>query len=212
MGTAARDDFTAKAGGAVARGQTTTETIEEALMEMDEVPAHAGPPYGTRQVVFSHGKESGPWGSKIRALAEVARGAGWAVDSIDYQGMADPAERVARLVAAAQGAAGPLVLVGSSLGGHVCTQAAAQLPVRGLFLLAPAFFMPGYEHLTPAIPACPVEVVHGWHDDVVPVENTLRWARPGAARVHLLDTEHRMHAVIPELQLLFAAFLARLEA
>ena len=180
-------------------------------METDPVPAHAPPPYGPKHVVFSHGKESGPWGSKIRALAAVAGAAGWDVDSIDYEGMADPAARVARLVAAGRGAAAPLVLVGSSMGGHVCTAAAAQLPVRGLFLLAPAFFMPGYEPRTPAMPACPVEVVHGWHDDIVPVANTLRWARPGAARVHLLDTEHRMHAVIPELQQLFAAFLARLD-
>lgn len=177
---------------------------------MEPAPAHVGPPYGSKHVVFSHGKESGPWGSKIRALAEVATAAGWAVDSLDYQGMADPAERVARLVAAGHGAAAPLVLVGSSLGGHVCTTAAAQLPVRGLFLLAPAFFMPGFEALTPPMPACPVEVVHGWHDDIVPVENTLRWARQGAARVHLLDTEHRMQAVIPELQEYFARFLARL--
>jgi fermentation-respiration switch protein FrsA (DUF1100 family) len=93
----------------------------------------------------------------------------------------------------------------------VCTTAALQLPVRGLFLLAPAFFMPGFEALTPAVPACPVEIVHGWHDDIVPVENTLRWARPSAARVHLLDTEHRMHAVIPELEPLFAAFMQRMD-
>jgi hypothetical protein len=44
----------------------------------------------------------------------------------------------------------------------------------------------------------------------VPVENTLRWARPSAARVHLLDTEHRMHEVIPELEQLFAVFLERI--
>ena len=97
-------------------------------METDAAPVHAGPPYSARHVVFSHGKESGPWGSKIRALAAVATAAGWAVDSIDYQGMADPAARVAKLVAVGRSAAGPLVLVGSSLGGHVCTAAALQLP------------------------------------------------------------------------------------
>ena len=75
-------------------------------MIIDEVPVHAGPPYGTRHVVFSHGKESGPWGSKIRALAAVATAAGWAVDSVDYQGMADPAARVAKLVTAGRSAAG----------------------------------------------------------------------------------------------------------
>ena len=51
-----------------------------------------------RTVCFSHGKESGPWGTKIEALAEVARTSGWGVESLDYQGMADPDQRVAALV------------------------------------------------------------------------------------------------------------------
>lgn len=174
-------------------------------------PPHAGPPYGKRHVVFSHGKESGPWGTKIRALANVALDAGFTVDSVDYQGIDAPAARVAKLVAAGRLAAGPLVLVGSSLGGHVCTAAAAALSVRGVFLMAPAFFMPGYESLTPAVPDCLVEIAHGWHDDIVPVDNSLRWARQAAVTLHLLDTEHRMTSVLPELERLFAAFLARLD-
>ena len=32
-----------------------------------------------RHVVFSHGKDSGPWGSKITALAETARSEGYNV-------------------------------------------------------------------------------------------------------------------------------------
>ena len=50
-------------------------------------------------VVFSHGQESGPWGTKIRAMAELAKGLGCAVESIDYQGIADPTARVEKLVA-----------------------------------------------------------------------------------------------------------------
>lgn len=38
----------------------------------------------TRYVVFSHGKESGPWGVKILALAAVARDLGWAVDEVKF--------------------------------------------------------------------------------------------------------------------------------
>src|ERR1700710_3032760 len=41
-------------------------------------------------VVFSHGKESGPWGSKITAMAAVARGLDLEVESVDYRGMEDP--------------------------------------------------------------------------------------------------------------------------
>ena len=35
-----------------------------------------------RYVVFSHGKESGPWGSKIAAMAEIAREEGFTVESV----------------------------------------------------------------------------------------------------------------------------------
>ena len=49
-----------------------------------------------RYVVFSHGKESGPWGSKIAAMSEIARGEGFHVESVDYQGINDPHARVTR--------------------------------------------------------------------------------------------------------------------
>ena len=50
-------------------------------------------------VVFSHGKESGPWGSKIAAMSELARAEGFQVESVDYQGIDDPQARVTRLLA-----------------------------------------------------------------------------------------------------------------
>ena len=49
-------------------------------------------------VVFSHGKESGPWGRKITAMAAWWAIWGSAVESVDYRGMDDPggASREAR--------------------------------------------------------------------------------------------------------------------
>ena len=49
------------------------------------------------KVIFSHGKESGPWGSKITQLANIAKAAGCSVDSIDYSNIASPDERVIKL-------------------------------------------------------------------------------------------------------------------
>src|SRR5665213_1684631 len=43
-----------------------------------------------RYVVFSHGKDSDPWGRKITALADVARGEGYEVESVDYRGIDTP--------------------------------------------------------------------------------------------------------------------------
>src|SRR5262245_65345351 len=120
-------------------------------------------------VVFSHGQESGPWGSKIAAMSEIARAEGFEVESVDYQGIDDPNDRVTRLLSFCKDLRGSLVLVGSSLGGHVATAASRLLQARGLFLLAPAFYMPGYEQQTPEPARGPTTNVHGWRDDGVAV-------------------------------------------
>ena len=82
-------------------------------------------------VVFSHGKESGPWGKKITAMAAMVQSMGLAVESVDYRGVDDPGARVAKLIAAAAPIPRPLVLVGSSMGGHVSAAAAARLEPCG---------------------------------------------------------------------------------
>jgi pimeloyl-ACP methyl ester carboxylesterase len=161
-------------------------------------------------LVFSHGKESGPWGRKITAMAAVVRDLGHAVESIDYRGMEDPAARVEKLVRAAARIPKPLVLVGSSMGGHVSAAAAARLRPRGVFLLAPAFYMPGFEAYTPQDVPCPTTLVHGWHDDIVPVENSIRWAREHQASLHVLNSDHRLEDRIEAICALLRAFLAEL--
>lgn len=150
-------------------------------------------------VIFSHGQESGPWGTKIRAMAEMVRELGCEADSIDYQGIADPTERVEKLVAECGHIDDDLILVGSSMGGHVATDAAAKLGAAGLFVLAPAYYIAEYESLTPEPPDLPICIVHGWHDDVVPVENSIRFATQCKATLHLVDGDHRLTANIAEI-------------
>ncbi|MEM1176150.1 MAG: YqiA/YcfP family alpha/beta fold hydrolase [Pseudomonadota bacterium] len=147
-------------------------------------------------VIFSHGLESGPWGTKIRAMADRVRSMGCEADSIDYEGMRDPGERVQKLIDSVSELDDTLVLVGSSMGGHVATAAAGTVGASGLFVLAPAFYMPGYEDITPPAPELPFSIVHGWHDDIVPVENSIRYAREANATLHLLDGDHRLTANI----------------
>jgi pimeloyl-ACP methyl ester carboxylesterase len=161
-------------------------------------------------VVFSHGKESGPWGSKITAMAAAVRDLKVEVESVDYRGIDDPAARVAKLVDTAAGLEGPLVLVGSSMGGHVSAAAAARAQARGLFLLAPAFYMPGFEVHTPRDVSCPTVIVHGWRDDVVPVDNSIRWAREYRAALHILESDHRLEDKIEEICRLLRSFLTDL--
>lgn len=163
-------------------------------------------------VVFSHGQESGPWGKKISAMAAVVQELGCVAISIDYQGIADPTERVQKLIAECREIEDSLILVGSSLGGHVATAGAQVLHAAGLFVLAPAYFMPGYEGLTPDAPDMPICIVHGWHDDIVPVENSIRFARQCHATLHVVDGDHRLTANIDEINDHLRSFVQKIRS
>lgn len=161
-------------------------------------------------VIFSHGQESGPWGTKISAMADMVRGMGCVADSVDYRGIADPSERVDKLRRECAGIEDRLVLVGSSMGGHVATAAAEAVGAAGLFVLAPAFFMEGYEDLTPPPPNLPVCIVHGWNDDIVPAENSIRFARACGASLHLVDGDHRLTGNIEEINEYLRFFIEKI--
>jgi pimeloyl-ACP methyl ester carboxylesterase len=160
-------------------------------------------------IVFSHGKDGDPWGPKIVAMAEVARRHGLHVESIDYRGMGDPAARVSKAFEFCRALEQPVILVGSSLGGHVAASISTRVPTRAMFLLAPAFFMAGFEAFTPTPAACPMEIVHGWNDTVVPVDNSIRFARLHRATLHVLDSDHGLTRSIDRICELFDRFLAR---
>ena len=162
------------------------------------------------EVYFSHGQESGPWGSKIKSMAAVVENLGCRAASVDYQGIADPTDRVNKLIAECANVEEPLVLVGSSMGGHVATAAAARVGAVGLFVLAPAYYMPGDESLTPPAPDMPIAIVHGWNDDVVPVENSIRFAKECNASLHILDADHRLTASIDDINHLLTRFIENL--
>lgn len=151
-------------------------------------------------VVFCHGLHAGPWGTKIQALASVARERGFQVASADCRGLDDPRDRVTRLTETAAEGSAPLVLVGSSLGAWVATAASARLDPALLFLMAPAFHLDGLPDPEPRPGAGRVVIVHGWRDDVVPVDNALGFARRHRAAIHVLDDDHRLIDVLPELE------------
>ena len=162
-------------------------------------------------VVFSHGQESGPWGKKISALAEIATGEGYAVASVDYRGIDSPVARVEKLVADCKEFGGQLVLVGSSMGGYVSVAAASLLHARAVFLMAPALYMPGLPALRNPALDCPCEIVHGRYDEVVPLEQSLQFGRDYKAAVHVLDSDHGLHNQVPRIKSLFEFFLIALD-
>ena len=171
-------------------------------------------------VIFSHGKETGPWGTKIRRLADVARSSGWRVISVDYTALTGQPDAPAglRLQALLQllGTGLPphsqLALVGSSMGGWVSAQAACHVRPAGLFLLAPALGVASYPSQWPDVDSSvDIEITHGWADDVIPVQNSIAFAQRTSARLHVVADDHRLSQSLDALCISFAGFLARVK-
>ncbi|ATZ74444.1 alpha/beta hydrolase [Idiomarina sp. X4] len=163
-------------------------------------------------VVFSHGKESGPWGTKIKEMAKIAESKGFKVDSIDYQGINDVDNRVNKLRENLTLVDGSVVLVGSSMGGYVATACSESLACKGLFVLAPAFYLGGKVDFDAVTVPKRTTVVHGWLDDIVPVENSWRFAKQHSTELHILNDGHRLITTLPKITELFSQFLDDIEA
>jgi pimeloyl-ACP methyl ester carboxylesterase len=164
------------------------------------------------RLLWCHGSLSCPWGTKSTALAETAREFGLAMEGPDFSDLDAPDARVERLAAVLAEDNRPAILAGSSMGGYVAATTAMRARVAGLFLLAPAFYLPGYAtHVFSGLPD-PVTVIHGWDDDVVPVDNSIRFARTHKAALHVVADGHRLEGSTAALCALFARFLAEAAA
>jgi hypothetical protein len=159
-------------------------------------------------VIYNHGKDSIPWGEKTIGFAEVANRYGYAFESPDYREHLDPDKRVGQLLAMDLSCYDEVVLIGSSMGAYVSTVASESIKPKGLFLLAPAFYLPGYRQTEFKPTAGAIRVFHGWQDDIVPPENAWRFCQKYRVCLNLYDTDHRMLSVMPQLLDEFKRFLA----
>ena len=161
----------------------------------------------SRWVCFNHGKESGPWGAKIQRLSSIAEANGYRVMSPDYRGIDSAEERLAVLLRALPDETEELVLVGSSMGGHVAAAAASIRQVDALFLMAPAVDLPGYEtsHIRPR--ASRALVVHGWRDELVPVANVIGFCQRHCLALLLVESDHRLMSALDQIGEQFALLL-----
>ena len=164
------------------------------------------------KIWFSHGKESGPWGEKIKRLAAIAEANGYTCDSIDYTDTFDPELRSTRLLKILEANNDhDVLLVGSSMGGYVSLVAAAEFEVRGLFLLAPALYIPGYEVHDYRLSCSAIEIVHGWADEVISPEHSIRFARETDCTLHLISGDHRLNASLEQVEKIFKSYLVGLQ-
>jgi len=162
------------------------------------------------RVIFSHGLASSPDSIKIRLLSEIAAYKGFPTHAIDYRDTQDPRLRAERLAAHVSQEEPPPVLVGSSMGGSISLAVAADRPVAGLFLMAPAVGLRGY----PTFPIAPqsdhIAIVAAWGDEIIPPENIFDLGKRTRARLLFLDSDHRLSDKHEEVGQFFRQFLETL--
>ena len=161
------------------------------------------------KIYFSHGKESGPWGTKIKHLAKLAEDMGCAVESIDYTDLMDPDLRVERLLEVLTEEGDRFALVGSSMGGYVSLVASEEVDSMAVFLMAPALYIPGYNRQEYHSRSSHIEIVHGWSDDIIPPKNSIRYAKDADCTLHLISGDHALNGSLEVVADLFERFLKR---
>ena len=148
-------------------------------------------------IIFAHGMEGTPNGSKIRSL----RDAGFEVLAPDFQGMAldervDLLQRVCEELRTASA-----VLAGSSYGGLAASIVAMRMPdaFRGLLLCAPALHLnePPLDAQTVLIApkGMKTAIIHGIDDDIVPISCSIEYAERSGEDIvafHQVDDGHRL--------------------
>ena len=156
------------------------------------------PPEGRPVLLFFHGNAGHvfDWALVRKELAPMDvglllldyRGYGKSTGSPSEEGLYADAEAAMAWLAAAGHGAGQVVLMGKSLGGGVATEMARRHPVRGLVLESTFTSIPAVaKHLFPMLPVgglipdrflsvgklpeitCPVFVIHGERDSLIPV-------------------------------------------
>ncbi|HET8898696.1 MAG TPA: alpha/beta family hydrolase [Rhodanobacteraceae bacterium] len=168
-------------------------------------------------LILSHGFESGPDASKTVAMAAAAERRGWRCLRPDFRDLdraglaAAVAPRRQRLRQLAAGVDGPLLLAGSSMGAFVSALVSCEVSCVGLFLLALPPGIPGCAQPFDAAAEVPLTLVHGFDDELCPLELVLACARQRQARLLLVPDGHRLAAHVDWVADQFGLFLDQLD-
>ena len=164
-------------------------------------------------LILSHGLESGPDATKVTALAKIAEPLGFRSVRPDYRDL-DAARdvnridaRIARLLEHVP-ADQPVILAGSSMGAFISGFASLKSNCVGLFLVALPISISGYARPFNA-KAVPTALVHGWDDELCPVDDVITFARTRGDAITLVRDEHRLAAHVEFCAEQFRLFLAR---
>lgn len=151
-------------------------------------------------ILYAHGRDGSPWGTKISAL----RAAGFEVDAPDLRGRTLQ-DRIRVLDQKSKKARN--LFIGSSYGGLAGAWLIQRYPERfgAAILLAPALQLYDDPVTEPSSLWCPetvrMTVIHGVHDQTVPIDVSRAYKARSGNQVQLLEVEddHRLERSVPRI-------------
>ncbi|HEX3897168.1 MAG TPA: alpha/beta hydrolase [Rudaea sp.] len=164
-------------------------------------------------LILSHGFESGPDATKVSALAKIAEPLGFRSVRPDYRDLDATRdvrridERIARVKQQCEPGV-PVVLAGSSMGAFTSALASQDMNCVGLFLIALPVAISGYARPFGAR-RVPTALVHGWDDELCPVNDAIAFARSRGDAITLVKDDHRLGAHVDFIAQVFGQFLER---
>lgn len=162
------------------------------------------------KILLSHGRGGSPDDKLIVHLAREVEKSGFVCERIDDRDTQNPDTRAERLIHRIAALQEDVILAGFSMGGYASVLAGERCAqVRGLFLVAPGLYLPRYRQSRYRTDLPHVEIVHGWDDEVVLYEHSLRFARDCNAPLHLLPGDHLLGAQIPAVRAIFSLYLQK---
>lgn len=181
----------------------------------------AGPPVGTAVIAHPHPLFGGTMDNKVvQTLARAFVQAGWSALRFNFRGVGasagvhDEGRGEAddmRTVVQALAPEGPLALAGFSFGAFVASSVLRELwPIRSIHkvvLVGTAAARFQVDAISPEAHDRTL-VLHGEHDDTVPLQSVLDWARPQTLPVTVIPGGgHFFHGQLPLLKTLVARHL-----
>ena len=165
-------------------------------------------------LILSHGRGGSPNGVLMVPMAEVAKNYPIEVIRVNDEDIThEPEKRANRLIELVQSLPSEeeVILAGFSMGGF-CSVCAAEVcqNVRGLFLIAPALYLPHYPARKYRDDLINVEIIHGWSDDTVIYEHSLRYAKALNATLHLIAGNHVIRSQAFRVKEIFDNYLNRI--
>jgi predicted alpha/beta hydrolase family esterase len=168
------------------------------------------------KIYFAHGKESGPYGNKIKEMIKVSKSLWCNTISVDYRECKTPEERVLKLLDLLKDEKEEYILVGSSMGGYTSLVASEKSNSKGIFLLAPALYTDEYsdvkgEYKTQEYKNMKnVSIVHGYNDDVIPFKYSVKYSEQSKSNLLLVNGDHRLETSLDEVLRFFESFLKKI--